>query len=203
MIYMRKSNNIKIFFANMILHLIAVVDLDYAITPSFSFLWNKIGVVLSETRPKPLGAFTICIRTQYKNFSTRRTIQKLFQFPKSFGSAIIKSCWYPGSYLNFVEMEHCFSESVFLKLLRLVVLVSFTSYTSLALTLWLKKSFSRRNHILNCILGSFYEWNDIFTYNLLSWTNSFSSHSHETTKLGAIYYWFLSFESQIKKYKRC
>ena len=76
-----------------------------------------------------------------KTFLPAEQYKKLFQFPKSFGSAIIKSCWYPGSYLNFVEMEHCFSESVFLKLLRLVVLVSFTSYTSLALTLWLRKSF--------------------------------------------------------------
>ena len=87
---------------------------------------------------------------------------------------------------KFRRNRTLFFESVFFKLLRLVVLVSFTSYTSLALTLWLKKSFSRRNHILNCILGSFYEWNDIFTYNLLSWTNSFSSHSHETIKLGTI-----------------
>ena len=90
---------------------------------------------------------------------------------------------------KFRRNRTLFFESVFFKLLRLVVLVSFTSYTSLALTLWLKKSFSRRNHILNCILGSFYEWNDISICKLLSWTNSFSSHSHETTKLGAIYHW--------------
>ena len=87
---------------------------------------------------------------------------------------------------KFRRNRTLFFESVFFKLLRLVVLVSFTSYTSLALTLWLKKSFSRRNHILNCILGSFYEWNDISICKLLSWTNSFSSHSHETIKLGTI-----------------
>ena len=56
---------------------------------------------------------------------------------------------------KFRRNRTLFFESVFFKLLRLVVLVSFTSYTSLALTLWLKKSFSRRNHILNCILRSF------------------------------------------------